>query len=133
MADRTVRVEVPHEMPLVKTDAALLSQALSNILHNAAVYSPAGSPIEMTASYAASKLRLIVRDHGRGLPPGEEARVFGKFHRAPGSPAGGTGLGLSIARGFVRALGGDITAWNHAEGGAVFEIVLPSESLLPEA
>lgn len=133
MSDRTVRIEVPNEMPLVKTDAALLSQALSNILHNAAVYSPAGSPIEVFTSYAAGKLRLMVRDHGPGLPPGEEARVFGKFHRAPGVPAGGTGLGLSIARGFVRALGGDITAWNHAEGGAVFEIVLTSESLLPEA
>jgi len=39
---------------------------------------------------------------------------------------------LSIAQGFVRALGGEIDAWNHPDGGAVFEIVLPAESLLPE-
>jgi len=132
MAGREVRVDSPDDLPLVKTDAALLGQALANILHNAAVYSPAGTPVAVTAAFAAGKLRLVVRDHGPGLPPGEEARIFGKFHRAPGSPAGGTGLGLSIAQGFVRALGGEIDAWNHPDGGAVFEIVLPAESLLPE-
>jgi len=133
MEGREVRVGISPELPLIRTDAALLGQALANILHNAGVYSPGNTPVEVSASFAAGKLRLSVRDHGPGLPPGEEDRVFGKFHRTPGSPAGGTGLGLSIARGFVRALGGDIAAWNHAEGGAVFEIVLPAESLLPEA
>jgi two-component system sensor histidine kinase KdpD len=133
MEGREVRVGISPELPLIRTDAALLGQALANILHNAGVYSPGNTPVEVSASFAAGKLRLSVRDHGPGLPPGEEGRVFGKFHRTPGSPAGGTGLGLSIARGFVRALGGDIAAWNHAEGGAVFEIVLPAESLLPEA
>ncbi|RYD25628.1 MAG: histidine kinase, partial [Verrucomicrobiaceae bacterium] len=54
--------------------------------------------------------------------------------RAPGAPAGGTGLGLSIARGFVQALGGDISGWNHPEGGAVFEILLQTEFMeqIPE-
>ena len=99
-------------------------QALANILHNAAVYSPDESPVELTVRHAEQKLRLTVRDHGPGLPPGEESRVFGKFYRAAGAPAGGTGLGLSIARGFVQALGGDIAGWNHPEGGAVFEILL---------
>jgi two-component system sensor histidine kinase KdpD len=73
-----------------------------------------------------------VRDHGPGLPPGEETRVFGKFYRAPGAPTGGTGLGLSIARGFVQALGGDISGSNHPEGGAVFEILLGSEFMVQD-
>jgi two-component system sensor histidine kinase KdpD len=128
-----VGFNIPADIPLVKTDHALLMQALANILHNAAIYSPAHSPVEIAARHAEEKLRLTVRDHGRGLPPGEEGRVFGKFYRAAGTPAGGTGLGLSIARGFVQAMGGDISAWNHPEGGAVFEIILKTEGYLDAA
>lgn len=123
-------LHVAADIPLVKTDQALLHQALANILHNAAVYSPDQSPVELTARHAEQKLRLTVRDHGPGLPPGEESRVFGKFYRASGAPAGGTGLGLSIARGFVQALGGDIAGWNDPRGGAVFEILLKVEFLV---
>ncbi|MEO5715643.1 MAG: sensor histidine kinase KdpD [Luteolibacter sp.] len=124
-----VSIDVAPDIPLIKTDQALLQQALANILHNAAVYTPDNSPVELTVRHAEQKLRLTVRDHGAGLPPGEESRVFGKFYRATGAPAGGTGLGLSIARGFVQALGGDIAGWNHPEGGAVFEILLKAEFL----
>ena len=115
------------DLPLVRTDQELLSQALANILHNAAVYSPDTAAIEITARHAEQKLRLTVRDHGPGLPPGAESRVCEKFFRAQGVPAGGTGLGLSIARGFVHALGGDLSGWNHPQGGAVFEILLKAE------
>jgi two-component system, OmpR family, sensor histidine kinase KdpD len=125
-----VSVDVAADIPLVKTDQALLHQALANILHNAAVYSPDQSAVELTVRHAEQKLRLTVRDHGPGLPPGEESRVFGKFYRAAGAPAGGTGLGLSIARGFVQALGGDIAGWNDPHGGAVFEILLKVEFLV---
>lgn len=127
LAAHPVETDIPSDMPLVKTDQALLQQALANLLHNAAVYSPSHSPVGLTIRHAGQKLRLTVRDHGPGLPPGEESKVFGKFYRAPGSPAGGTGLGLSIARGFVQALGGDISGWNHPDGGAVFEILLAAE------
>ena len=120
-------IHITSDMPLVKTDQDLLSQALANILHNAAMYSPDASPIEITARHAEQKLRLSVRDHGSGLPPGAETIVFEKFYRAKGVPAGGTGLGLSISRGFVHALGGDLSGWNHPQGGAVFEILLKAE------
>jgi len=120
-------LNIAPDMPLVRTDQELLSQALANILHNAAVYSPDASPIEITARHAEQKLRLTVRDHGPGLPPGAESLVFEKFYRAEGVPAGGTGLGLSIARGFVHALGGDLSGWSHPQGGAVFEILLKAE------
>ena len=127
-----VCIDIAPDIPLIRTDQALLYQALANILHNAAVYSPERSPIELTVRHAVRKLRLTIRDHGPGLPPGEESRVFGKFYRAPGAPAGGTGLGLSIARGFVQALGGNISAWNHPQGGAVFEILLEADFLVEE-
>jgi two-component system, OmpR family, sensor histidine kinase KdpD len=124
MKTHPVEIGIAEDIPLVKTDHTLLIQALANLLHNAAVYSPVGLPVEVAARHAERKLRLTVRDHGPGIPPGEESRVFGKFYRAAGAPAGGTGLGLSIARGFVQAIGGDISGWNHPEGGAVFEILV---------
>jgi two-component system sensor histidine kinase KdpD len=117
-----VTVSLPDNLPLIKLDHSLFAQALANILHNAVIYTPKDTPIETTASLHGSKLRLIIRDHGPGLPSGEERRVFEKFYRAKGSPAGGTGLGLAIARGFVQAMGGDITARNHPDGGAEFVI-----------
>lgn len=122
LSTHPVQVTIPDSLPLVKLDHTLLAQALANILHNAAIYTPKATPIEISASLHGSKLRLIIRDHGPGLPLGEERRVFEKFYRAKGSPAGGTGLGLAIARGFIQAQGGDITARNHPEGGAEFVI-----------
>ena len=129
LKNHPLSIDIAGDIPLVKTDQALLHQALANILHNAAVYSPDQSPVELTVRHAEQKLRLTVRDHGPGLPPGEESKVFGKFYRAAGAPAGGTGLGLSIARGFVQALGGDIAGWNDPQGGAVFEILLKANFL----
>lgn len=125
-----LKIDIPESIPLIKTDQPLLVQALANILHNAGVYSEDPSGINITVRHAEQKLRLTVRDHGPGLPQGEEGRVFGKFYRAPGAPAGGTGLGLSIARGFVQALGGDIAGWNHPDGGAVFEILLKADFMV---
>ncbi|MBE2203789.1 MAG: sensor histidine kinase KdpD [Chthoniobacterales bacterium] len=122
LASHPVTLHLPDDLPLVKLDHALLTQALANILHNAAVYTPEGTGIEVGATLNDRKLLITLRDHGPGLPSGMEERVFEKFCRAPGAPAGGTGLGLTIARGFVQALGGEITARNHPEGGAEFVI-----------
>lgn len=119
-----VHVTIMPDLPLVKLDHTLLAQALANILHNASIYSPAGTAIEIIASLRSNQLRLIVRDHGPGLPVGEESRVFEKFYRGKGSPAGGTGLGLAIARGFLQAQGGSISARNHPDGGAEFVVEL---------
>jgi two-component system sensor histidine kinase KdpD len=52
-------------------------------------------------------------------------RLFDKFYRAPGAPAGGTGIGLSIVKGFVEAHGGSVEAANRPGGGAIFTLALP--------
>ena len=130
LKSRPVDLRIDPDFPLVKLDHGLLSQALANLLHNADVYTPAGARVEISAAMDASgKLRVKVRDHGGGLPPGTEARVFEKFYRVSGSPAGGTGLGLAITSGFVQAQGGSITASNHPEGGAEFLVVLPVQTM----
>ena len=117
------------ELPLVKTDHTLLEQALANLLHNAAAHTSPGTPVELSVARHDKGIEFTVRDHGKGIPKGEERRIFGKFYRAPGAPAGGTGLGLSIAKGFLRALGGEIVARNHPGGGAEFTIRLTAETM----
>ncbi|MEQ1750630.1 MAG: ATP-binding protein [Prosthecobacter sp.] len=112
-------------LPLLMLDSRLLAQALSNVLHNATLYSPATAAIEIHAALDNSTLEIRVRDHGPGFPLESEDHLFDKFYRAPDSPAGGTGLGLAISRGLMRAMKGDIEAQNHPEGGAEFTLRLP--------
>jgi K+-sensing histidine kinase KdpD len=116
------------DLPLLKIDSRLLAQALANVLHNASLHAPAGTPVEIRTSLANRILEIRVRDHGPGIPPGLEDRLFGKFYRAPGSSAGGTGLGLAISRGLMRAMHGDIIARNHPDGGAEFILTLPAQT-----
>jgi two-component system sensor histidine kinase KdpD len=115
---------------LVHTDAALFSQALANVLHNAAFHTPAGGGIEIAAAHTGEQFAVTVRDHGPGLPPGGEHRVFDKFYRGTGARPGGTGLGLAISQGLLRALRGGISARNHPEGGAEFTLTVPAGSRL---
>jgi two-component system sensor histidine kinase KdpD len=126
---REVSLDIPADLPLVKTDHGLLEQSLANLLHNAAVHTPEGSAVELSVARRARGIEFVVRDHGKGLAEGEERKIFGKFYRAPGAPAGGTGLGLSIVKGFLRALGGEVLVRNHPAGGAEFTIRLPAETM----
>ncbi len=126
LADHDLIVEIPPDLPLVKVDFVLIEQALVNLLHNAASYTPPGTRVRVMAKAADSELLITVADRGKGLPPEDVERVFEKFYRAPGSATGGTGLGLSITRGLVEAHGGTITAENRpTRGGARFLIRLP--------
>ncbi len=125
LAGREVAISVPVTTPLILVDVSLIEQAVGKLLVNAASYSPAGTPIEVTANFDGSDLRISVSDQGAGLQPGDEQRVFEKFYRGDGARAGGLGLGLSIARGFVEAHGGKIISENRPEGGACFTISVP--------
>ncbi|WP_038159194.1 sensor histidine kinase KdpD [Verrucomicrobium sp. BvORR106] len=124
-------LDVSPDLPAVKLDPNLFSQALANILHNAAVYTPPGSPVEVQATLGhGGTLTVRIADRGPGLPAEAEEQVFQKFYRGPGSPTGGTGLGLSITRALLRSLDGEVKASNRPGGGAEFVITLPVETLL---
>lgn len=117
---------LPDNLPLIHVDFGLLGQAVANLLHNAAVHTPEGTPITLSAYNTDDALVLMVADEGAGIPPDLLPHLFEKFYRASDARPGGTGLGLSIARGFVEAHGGTLEAYNQPAGqGAVFVIRLP--------
>jgi two-component system, OmpR family, sensor histidine kinase KdpD len=78
-------------------------------------------------------VRVDVADRGPGIPPGEEERIFEKFHRGGKEAGGGVGLGLTICRGIVTAHGGRIWAENRPGGGAVIHFTLPLAGAPPPA
>jgi len=126
LGERPVELDLPDSLPLVPLDAVLFEQVLINLIENALRYTPADSPIAISARAEADSLTLSVADRGPGIPAGDEERVFEKFYRAPGATAdGGVGLGLAICRAIVSAHGGRIWAGSPPSGGAQFQIRLP--------
>lgn len=127
LAGRPVAVDVPDDLPSIRADFALTEQALGNLLLNAALHTPAGTPIFVSAGLDPAQRRafLAVSDRGPGLSPALLGRLFRKFVRGDAARAGGLGLGLSIARGFIAAQGGEITVDNNPGAGARFAIYLP--------
>lgn len=136
LAARPVSVSLPEEPLLVEVDPALFVPVFSNILENAAKYTPPGSPIDVRASVSGERVTVSIEDRGPGLAPGSEAAVFEKFVRGRHVGIGGVGLGLSIARGIAEAHGGRVSAENRDAGGARFVVELPRargvDGALPE-
>ena len=109
-------------------DPDQLHRLCFNLIENAIKYTPAGSPIDLSAIQDGAAVVIEVADRGPGLPPGDEQRIFEKFYRARAPQNGsGVGLGLTICRGMVEAHGGRIWAENRSGGGAVFRFTLPIE------
>ena len=118
---------VPDDLPLFRADSALMEQVIANLVLNAALHTPDGTPIFLAAGLDQARARIFftVADRGPGLPPAMRERLFQKFQRGDAARAGGLGLGLSIIRGFVAAQGGEIVAGENPGGGAVFTVYLP--------
>ncbi|HEY1087648.1 MAG TPA: ATP-binding protein, partial [Archangium sp.] len=129
-----IELVVPGALPPahVLVDPDRFEQVLTNLISNAAKYSPAGGVVEVGASVQAGRVRVTVRDHGPGVPADFEGRIFERFAQADGSNSrrqGGTGLGLSITRGLVERMGGSIGFERPEGGGARFFVELPIEDL----
>ena len=127
LSGRTVTTQIPASLPLVQIDGLAIEQVLVNLIDNALDYTPGDAAIHVSADAANGAIVVEVVDHGHGLPPGTERRVFEKFFRAhsPGQSKHGVGLGLAICRGVVEAHGGTISAGNRPGGGAIFRFTLP--------
>jgi two-component system sensor histidine kinase KdpD len=123
---RPVETRIPEDLPLVALDGVLIEQVLVNLVENAIKYTPSGTPVGISAWHGDGEITVEVADRGPGVPPGEEERVFEKFHRVETQERpGGVGLGLTVCRGIVAAHGGRIWAANRPGGGAAFRFTLP--------
>jgi two-component system, OmpR family, sensor kinase len=119
----------------VSGDPHQLRQVLANLLRNALVHTPAGTPIEVSVRDEDRATVLEVRDYGPGLPTDENDALFERFWRAEaGRKQGkaGAGLGLAIVAGIVAAHDGSVSATNAPGGGARFTVRLPSGSGTPK-
>jgi signal transduction histidine kinase/CheY-like chemotaxis protein len=111
----------------VEGDAVRLGQVLSNLLNNAAKFTPAGGRIELATRAESGHAVISVVDRGIGLAPEHLERVFDLFAQVqPRSGGGGLGLGLALARSIVRLHGGEVHARSAGVGrGAEFIVRLP--------
>ncbi len=114
--------DAPTTWPL---DRLRMQQVFSNLLDNAQQATKPGEPIDIRVFTEQDELKVSVRDHGAGIPKGQEERIFEPFHT---TRTQGVGLGLAVAQRIVELHGGKIGAANHPEGGAVFMISIPKEA-----
>lgn len=131
LASLQVITEVPAELPLLYVHAALIEQALVNVLENAARFSPPRGRLELRAGATDSELFFSVSDEGPGIPEEERAKIFDMFYTAARGDRGGqgTGLGLAICQGMVGAHGGRISVADGIEGrGTCITLHLPLQT-----
>jgi two-component system, OmpR family, sensor histidine kinase KdpD len=125
-SSENVRLVVPDELPLVRTDPGLLERVLANLFANAIAHSPTGRPPVMTANHAGDVVIIDVIDHGSGVADQLKPLMFEPFERL-GERGGGTGvgLGLAVAKGFLAAMGGSVTPLDTPGGGLTMRVTLP--------
>ncbi|NLF08461.1 MAG: PAS domain-containing protein [Pirellulaceae bacterium] len=113
-------------------NAALLEQAVVNLLDNAVKYSEAGGVVELRAAREGAELTIEVKDHGCGIEARHLPRIFERFYRvdkARSRELGGTGLGLAIVRHIALAHRGSVGVESAVGKGSVFRLRLPASSL----
>ncbi len=133
--DRPIELHAP-DPAHVLGDEGRLRQVVDNLLDNARVHTPGGSPVEVGVAADHGDVVLSVTDHGPGLAPEVVARAFERFYRGDPSRSrtkGGAGLGLSIVSAIVEAHGGSVSARSNEGQGATFEVRLPKQSSSTDA
>lgn len=112
----------------VLADPDRLNQVITNLISNAAKFSPAGETVRVRLALRGRGVRLTVADRGPGIPEEFRARIYEKFSQADSSDTrqvGGTGLGLSITKALVERFGGQLSFDSERGAGTAFHVDLP--------
>ncbi|WP_406446790.1 sensor histidine kinase KdpD [Streptomyces sp. NBC_01613] len=121
----SVELDIPETLPMVEVDKGLLERAVANVVENAVKYSPAGTPVLVSASAIADRVEVRVVDRGPGVPDDAKECIFEPFQRYGDAPRGaGVGLGLAVARGFTEAMHGTLTSDDTPGGGLTMVLSL---------
>jgi signal transduction histidine kinase len=124
----TLELIAPPDLPPLAGDREKLRQVVTNLVANAAKYSPAGGRIEVEVTARGGELQIAVRDEGLGIAPHEQSLIFEKFYRADANMTrgvSGSGLGLYISRELVNLMGGTISVQSEVGKGSTFVVTLP--------
>jgi two-component system sensor histidine kinase KdpD len=127
LAARPVNIHVDAALPPVRADFSRIKDVLVRLLENANAYSPAGTPITVSAEVSDGSLVTSVADQGPGIEDMEVGLIFDKFYRGKDQrfQVQGTGMGLPIAKAIVEAHGGSIGVTSQLGHGSVFYFSLP--------
>jgi len=115
----------------VNADRKRLLQVMTNLLSNAAKFSPEGEAVQITTEDRGDWLRIAVNDRGPGIPEAFRARIFGRFTQADSTTSrhkGGTGLGLAICKRLIEMMQGRIGFHDREGGGTTFWFELPAHA-----
>lgn len=139
LASRPFRIHIASNMPMINVDNAMLPQVIHNLVENALRYTPAGTPVSLSAW--ASEMNVVIKifDEGPGLAEDEASKVFQRFYRGRAAKSNartnnastGMGLGLTICEGIVRAHKGRIWAEPNHPSGVAFFFSLPIDQPQP--
>jgi len=124
----TLRLEPAEDVAIIAGDAALLRQAITNLVDNAIKYTPSNGVVAVGLSVSDGRAVIHVTDTGIGVAPSDQVRLFEKFYRikrrdTPDTP--GTGLGLSIVKSIVERHEGRVWVDSELNKGSSFHISLP--------
>ncbi|HAF30659.1 MAG TPA: PAS domain-containing sensor histidine kinase [Bacteroidales bacterium] len=123
-------IDLPSDLPKVIADKEKTAWVLTNIISNAIRYSNENSKISISASNIENKMRLLIKDFGRGIESQYISRIFDRYFTVPGTKKEGSGLGLAISKEFIEAQGGEISVLSELGIGSTFSIVLNCKDYL---
>jgi signal transduction histidine kinase len=132
--EKSIRIsyEIDESIDEIYGEPVLLGEAITNMLFNAARYTPRGGDVRLEIKDEGQTVLVKVKDTGIGIPPGEEEKIFEEFYRAANArevERDSTGLGLSIVRQVIQRHRGHVWAQNNESGGSTFSFRIPKKAL----